>query len=126
MFTEIDYQFNEQWCSNNWVGIICWPRTKGDEIAEVNCPDYIEDFDSSKKLQRTCFANGSWATLPLTLILSECISPDSPIRETQLPKNIYKYDFYSIGLVLDKIVLIVGYSRSHGAYYLNYHPHACR
>ena len=89
-YTDIDQIYNDQWCANDWAGITCWPRTRRNETARVNCPNYIQDFDSSKELERMCNANGSWTTIPLADILSECIVENSGKSQTELPKNIYK------------------------------------
>ncbi|KAF5279358.1 hypothetical protein FQA39_LY05468 [Lamprigera yunnana] len=55
--------YNESglYCPSYWDNILCWPTTKANTFATIDCPQYIAGFDKPmNNATRQCMENGKW------------------------------------------------------------------
>uniref|UniRef100_K1P5V0 G-protein coupled receptors family 2 profile 1 domain-containing protein n=1 Tax=Magallana gigas TaxID=29159 RepID=K1P5V0_MAGGI len=52
------------YCNQTFDNIVCWPDTMAGTMAEQNCPNYINNFDTRAKARRECLPNGQWYVHP--------------------------------------------------------------
>nr|XP_022290360.1 calcitonin gene-related peptide type 1 receptor-like [Crassostrea virginica] len=51
-------------CNQTFDDIVCWPDTPAGTVAELDCPNYINNFDIRAKARRECLSNGQWYVHP--------------------------------------------------------------
>ncbi|XP_055915741.1 calcitonin gene-related peptide type 1 receptor [Eupeodes corollae] len=57
-FTSNDY--NQTFCPLTFDGYLCWPPTLAGTVQSLNCPDFVEGFNTNFLAHKTCLENGSW------------------------------------------------------------------
>lgn len=58
------FTLNSDWCPEIWDGLLCWPPTIPNELAELSCPSYFIGFDSKKNATKQCMSDGQWYWSP--------------------------------------------------------------
>ncbi|XP_052708061.1 secretin receptor-like [Crassostrea angulata] len=92
-------------CNQTFDNIVCWPDTKAGTMAEQNCPNYINNFDTRAKARRECLPNGQWYVHPgfnkTWTDFRDCLDKRKPVDPLMdhLPriKNLYLIG-YSVSL----------------------------
>ncbi|XP_056015374.1 parathyroid hormone/parathyroid hormone-related peptide receptor-like isoform X2 [Ostrea edulis] len=76
------------YCNQTFDNLVCWPDTKAGTVAEQNCPNYINNFNTRGKARRECLPNGQWYVHPFYnrtwTDFSECRSktePPNPLKD---------------------------------------------
>ncbi|XP_078340655.1 secretin receptor-like [Crassostrea virginica] len=55
---------SDLYCNQTFDDIVCWPDTPAGTVAELDCPNYINNFDIRAKARRECLSNGQWYVHP--------------------------------------------------------------
>ncbi|XP_066302119.1 calcitonin gene-related peptide type 1 receptor-like isoform X1 [Branchiostoma lanceolatum] len=64
MMTDPPFEGEGVFCNRTWDGWGCWGDTPAGTVAELNCPDFFPDFDTSLRASKTCMRDGSWYRHP--------------------------------------------------------------
>nr|XP_022289360.1 parathyroid hormone/parathyroid hormone-related peptide receptor-like isoform X2 [Crassostrea virginica] len=52
------------YCNQTFDDIVCWPDMAARTVAELDCPNYINNFDIRAKARLECLSNGQWYVHP--------------------------------------------------------------
>ncbi|KAI8515962.1 hypothetical protein Bbelb_067750, partial [Branchiostoma belcheri] len=64
MMTDPPFEGEGVFCNRTWDGWGCWGDTPAGTEAELNCPDFFSDFDTSLRASKKCMRDGSWYRHP--------------------------------------------------------------
>ncbi|KAF7988290.1 hypothetical protein HCN44_009935 [Aphidius gifuensis] len=109
-------------CPEIWDGILCWPPTTPNKLAELSCPGYFAGFDTQKNATKQCMPDGQWywspennqtwtnytqcSTTKLVTVLMDVPKHNSSLTEMYLPiiRNIS-----TIGYTVSLSTLVVAF-----------------
>ncbi|XP_062608903.1 calcitonin gene-related peptide type 1 receptor-like [Saccostrea cucullata] len=101
------------YCNQTFDNVVCWPDTRAGTVAEQNCPNYINNFDTRAKARRECLPNGQWYVNPYYnqtwTDFTECQhTNDPPVSLVHHLPGIDKLNFIGYSISLTCLVVAVG------------------
>jgi len=74
-------------CKQEFDNFTCWPNSLPGEYVSVNCPAYIEDFNSEAYAHRICDVDGNWKLDPV---------PQNPLKRWADYNNCWVTEFEAL------------------------------